>query len=361
MHPLLTIQGLRARAVNVPLAQPLQTSSGVISTAPLVLVDLQTHEGIIGHSYIFCYTALALKPVEALVNNLAGIVREAPVAPQALDARLQQRFRLLGPQGLVGMAMAGIDMAAWDALASAANMPLARLLGGELRPVKAYNSLGMNGVARAVEEAEASLGAGFQAIKVKIGYPELATDLEVIHEIRRATGDHLQLMVDYNQSLSVPEAIRRTQRLDEEGLAWIEEPTLADDFAGHARIAREIRTPVQLGENWWGPHDMAKSLAAGASDLAMPDVMKIGGVTGWLRAAALAEAAGVPVSNHIFPEISAHLMLATPTCHWLEYMDLANPILATPLKIEQGHALLPDQPGCGINWDEEAVTRYQVD
>jgi mandelate racemase len=156
----------------------------------------------------------------------------------------------------------------------------------------------------------------------------------------------------------VAEAVKRAAALDQEGLYWIEEPTLADDNSGHAQISRETKTPIQIGENWWGPHEMAKSIAAGASDFVMPDVMKIGGVTGWLRAAALAESAGLPVSSHLFPEISAHLLAVTPTCHWLEYVDWANPILREPLGVENGCALIPAAPGVGIDWDEESVQRY---
>ena len=156
----------------------------------------------------------------------------------------------------------------------------------------------------------------------------------------------------------MPEAIARVQALDGEGLGWIEEPALADDYEGYARIREKARTPIQMGENWWGTHEMAKCLAAGATDLGMPDAMKIGGVSGWLRAAALAEAAGLPVSSHLFPEVSAHLLAVSPTAHWLEYVDWANPILQEPLRIEGGHAIVPDAPGCGIAWDEAAVQRH---
>ena len=131
--------------------------------------------------------------------------------------------------------------------------------------------------------------------------------------------------------------------------------------SGHARLRREVKTPIQIGENWWGPHDMAKSVEAGASDYAMADAMKIGGVTGWLRAAALAEAAGLPLSSHLFPEISAHLLAVAPTSHWLEYVDWANPILEEHLKVEDGHARPPDTPGTGISWNEEGVQRYLVE
>ena len=118
--------------------------------------------------------------------------------------------------------------------------------------------------------------------------------------------------------------------------------------------------PIQLGENWWGPHDMARSLAARASDLGMPDAMKIGGVTGWQRAAALAEADGLAISSHLFPEVSAHLLAASPTAHWLEYVDWAEPVLQSPLRIESGEAVITDAPGTGIDWNEEQVARFLV-
>jgi mandelate racemase len=260
------------------------------------------------------------------------------------------------------MAMAGIDMAAWDALAKSCEMPLVRLLGGQSSMIPAYNScgLGMIGPERAAEEAQELLAEGFGAIKVRLGYQELKTDLEVVRAVRGAVGEEVVLTSDYNQSLSVAEASRRAAALDEEGLYWIEEPTRADDYSGHARIRRDTRTPVQIGENWWGPHDAAKSIEAGASDYVMPDAMKIGGVTGWLRTAALAEAAGIPLSSHLFPEISAHLLAVSPTRHWLEYVDWADPILEKPLEIEDGRASAPDAAGIGISWDDGAVQRYSV-
>ena len=353
----LTLSGLRVRAVEVPVRPPLETASGTIGSAPLVLLDLLTEEGVTGRSYVFCYTPLALGPTARLVSNLADLIEGDAVAPLAIQRKLQGTFRLLGPQGLTGLAMAAIDVAAWDALAKAHDLPLVELLGGEARPVPSYASLRAMDVESAAEEARKAVGSGFQAVKVRIGHPDVSKDVEVVRAVRSTIGENADLMVDYNQVLSVPEAVARARALDEEGIYWIEEPTRADDFAGHARISREAMTPVQLGENWWGRHDMAKSLEAQASDLAMPDVMKIGGVTGWLRAVALAEAAGVPVSSHLFVEISAHLLAITPTSDRLEHLDLAGPILKEPLRIEEGQAVIPDAPGNGIEWDEESVKR----
>jgi mandelate racemase len=319
-------------------------------------------EGVTGCSYLFCPTPLVLKPLAKLLSNLAPLIEGDLLAPVEIERKLQQTFRLLGPQGLSAMAMAGIDMAIWDALAKACEMPLVRLLGGRSCRIPAYNScgLGMIGPERAPEEAQELLAPGFGALKVRLGYQELKTDLEVVRAIRDLVGEKVVLMSDYNQSLSVAEASRRAAALEGEGLHWIEEPTRADDYSGHAQIRRDTKTPIQIGENWWGPHDAAKSIEVGASDYVMPDAMKIGGVTGWVRTAALAEAAGIPLSSHLFPEISAHLLAVSPTRHWLEYVDWADPILEWPLKIEGGYASAPDAGGIGISWDEGAVQRYSV-
>lgn len=359
--PSLTLRALAVRAVNVPLKRPVRTASGNIETAPLVLLDLATQEGVTGTSYVFCYTPLAMQPVGRMLKNLEPMVEGDRVSPVDIAAKLERRFRLLGPQGIVGIALAALDMAAWDALARGAGLPLVELLGGRARPIRAYDSYGMVEVREVAEIAHAAKASGFGAMKIKVGYANARDDLEAIREVRRTAGEAMALMVDYNQSLMLAEALRRTREVDDQGLQWIEEPLRADDDAGHAQLARALHTPLQIGENWWGPNDMARSLAARACRLAMPDAMKIGGVTGWLRAAALAQAAGMPMSSHIFPEISAHLLAVTPTCDWLEVLDLARPILREPLKVVDGCVAAPARPGAGIEWDEEAVARYRAE
>jgi mandelate racemase len=218
----------------------------------------------------------------------------------------------------------------------------------------------MDGVALASHRAAAAAEAGFSAVKTKIGYRELADDLEVVRRIREATDGRVAIMVDYNQSLTVPEAIRRGRALDDEGVAWIEEPTRQDDYAGHARISDVIATPIQMGENWFGPDEMTKALDVGASALAMVDAMKIGGVTGWLRAAAIAQARSVPMSSHLFQEFSAHLLAVTPGADWLERLDIAGSILEPCVRFEAGLAHIPDRPGAGVVWREQEVARYRV-
>jgi mandelate racemase len=364
------VRSLRATPVNVRLARPHPTASGVVESAPLVLLDLETDQGLVGRSYVFCYSPIALRPIAELIEALQPLIQGDPVAPLALAQKLQARFRLIGPQGFTWVylglpgftwiAMAAMDMAAWDILAKSAGFSLTRLLDGQENSIPAYHSLGMAGPEGAAREAAESIERGFRCVKFKVGYPHVEEDRGVVRAARDAAGKDLQVMVDYNQSLSVPEAIGRVRLLEEEALVWVEEPTRADDFAGHARIAAESRTPIQIGENLWGPHDLTKSLSAAASDFVMLDVMKIGGVTGWLRAVSQTEAAGLPVSSHLFPELSAQLLAACPQAHWLEYQDWVAPILQRPLDLKDGFALPQTEPGCGLAWNKDAVERYRL-
>lgn len=361
MNPAITLRALRATPAIVPLPTPLRTASGVIAASPLVLIDLETDAGLTGHAYLMGYTPLTLKPLVQLLDTLSGELVGSPVAPEQLCRQLAARFRLLGTAGLLGMAIAGIEMAAWDVLGKAANLPLYALLGGEARPIKAYASFGMDGIELGQRLAGDAVAQGFRAVKIKAGYPTLAEDVAVIRAVRDAIGPDVELMVDFNQSLTVPEAIRRGQALDEEGLAWIEEPVLQDDYAGHARVAAAIRTPLQLGENWYGLREMTLALDLSACDLVMPDIMKIGGVGAWRAAASLAATRSLPVSSHLFHEVTAHLMCVIDSPHYLEVMDLAAAVLAEPMRFANGQPVLPARPGNGLGWQADAVARYRLD
>jgi mandelate racemase len=359
----MKITAIRARPVAAPMKRPLTTSTAVLEAAILLLIDLETDAGIVGRTYLFSPGKHALAAIAKLVEAMGEMLKGDEVAPFDLERKLRARFTLLGVHNIVLFAMSGIDMAAWDAYAQSLEQPLVRLLGALPRPIPAYNSkgLGIMPLERLVAEARELVDEGFRAVKLRLGRREAKEDLEALRALKKAIGPDITLMVDFNQVLSVAEAIRRGRMIDEEGgVYWIEEPIRADDFAGAARITREIATPIQIGENFMGPEQMAQALAAGACDYVMPDAERIGGVTGWMRAAALAQGAGAEMSSHLFPEVSCHLLAATPTCHWLEYVDWANPILAEPVELKDGHVLISARPGCGIAWDEKAVARYAL-
>jgi mandelate racemase len=359
----MKIKAIRTRAVGAPMKRPLATSTGAITVAPLLLVDLQTDAGITGRSYVFGIGKQNLKPLAAIVEAMAEMLKGDALVPVEIEKKLRARHTLLGVHNVIYFAISGIDMAAWDAFGQAQKLPLVRLLGGAPRPIPAYNSkgLGIMPLGPLAREATALVKEGFSAVKLRLGRPHAIDDLAALRTVRKAIGPKVTLMVDFNQGLTVAEAIRRGRMIDAEGgVTWIEEPVRADDFAGNARIAREVATPIQVGENFMGPEQMAQALAAQACDYCMPDAQRIGGVTGWMRAAALAHTAGMEMSSHLFPEVSCHLLAVTPTCHWLEYVDWADAILEEPLQVKDGHARIPERAGVGMRWDEKAVRRYAL-
>ena len=356
----MKIASIRTTPILAPLPRPVRTASGTIDQFPLVLIDVVTDDGVAGRAYAQVYLPELLPALERTVAGLAGMITGTPLAPRAVHAFLLRRCRLFGLKGLTGVALGGLDMALWDTWARARGDPLARALGADLRPLKAYNSVGLYDARAVVAIAEETRAAGYAGLKIKAGFATLAEDLAAVRAARRALGDGIALMIDYNQSLGVAEAMARCRALDGEGLEWIEEPVLADDLEGCARIADAIVTPIQIGENFHGPAEMRAAIAAKAMDLVMPDPQFIHGVTGWLEAAALARTAGLPMSSHTFVEASAHLLCATPTAHWLEVLDAAGGLRRAPLTLRDGMVTPWDAPGIGLEWVEEAVARHRV-
>src|SRR6195256_5683653 len=351
------IRSVKARAVIAPISRPVKNAFGVIEAAPLVLIDVATDQGITGRSYIFAYAKLTLKPLVHLIEEIGRDLTGQAIAPFDLMARMDAKFRLLGWQGLVGMAVSGLDMAFWDALGQLAGQPLARLLGGSPRPIRAYDSYGVVDPVADEKNLRRSLDQGFRGIKIKGGDGDAANDERVVKGVRALLGPDIALMLDFNQSLDPAEASRRIARLAPYDLHWIEEPVAAENLQGHAKVRATSPISIQSGENWWFPRGFAEAIAAGASDFIMPDLMKVGGVTGWLRVAGQAEAASILMSSHLFAEASSHMLAVTPSAHWLEVLDLARAILAEPIEIVDG-TITARGPGLGLSWDEAAVAKY---
>ncbi len=359
----LTLHSLEAVAVTVPMARPLGTSAQTIKEASLLLLDLKTHEGVTGCGYAWCYQAGIARSLVPIVTELSDVLHGMALAPADLAQIIARHFKLPGLAGPIMMVVSSVDTAIWDAFAKAANMPLATLLGASPRPIRAYNSngLGLMPASAAADEAEALLEGGFKGVKLRLGRAGGIThDLDVVRAVRKRLSDDIHLMVDFNQALSFADAMRYGAALDSEGVYWIEEPIRHDDYRHYALLAQATTTPIQIGENFTGLQPMAAALEASACDYVMPDLDRIGGVTGWMRAAGLAAAYNREMSSHLFPEVSAHLMAATPTRHWLEYVDWANPILQEPITIVDGNAVIPARPGHGMTWDQDAVKKFRL-
>ena len=359
----LTLKSVRARPVVVPLKRPVVSKVGLFRDWPMILIDLYTNEGIVGHSYLEPYLRQSVRYIIPAIQDLAEAAKGQPVAPFDGYRRGIGSLHLVGREGVSLIAVSGLDMAAWDAAAKAADLPLAAYLGGTIGPVPAYNSNGLwlTPLEALADEAAALVAeGGFAGLKLRLGRDRLADDLAAITAARKGAGAEVKLMCDFNQGLSLGDALARCHALDDQGLYWFEEPTTYDNIPGYAQLARELKTPVQLGENFYGPRLLYQAILAGAGDYVMPDLMRIGGVSGWLRAAAIAGAAGIPMSTHLYPEVAAHLMRVTDTAHWLEWQDWGNPILAEPFAVKDGRIIVPDRPGQGIAWDEKAVAKFAI-
>jgi mandelate racemase len=364
VFPALTVRAIKTTPVEVPLNFVLGTSQGALRQVPLLLIDLETEEGVTGRSYLFCYLRAVAPAIMSLLGEVESLTKGERVDADALSAKLTRRFTLIGVQGIVRMALAGFDVACWDAAAVAANLPLATMLGAALSPIPAYNSCGlglMDDLGALAAEAEALLAmGGFRALKLRLGYPTLEADIAAVRAVRQRIGDNAALMVDYNQVLTFDQALARGRALDAENIYWLEEPIRHDDYAGAAALTHALKVPIQIGENFSLPADMQVAIEQGAADYVMPDLERIGGVTGWRQAADMAAVHRIPMSSHLFPEVSAHLLAATPTRHFLEYVDWANALVREPLTIVDGHAMPSQSPGNGMVWDGDAVERHRM-
>jgi mandelate racemase len=354
------ICSLTTRGMMVPLKFTLGTSAAIVKAVPLLLVDLLNEDGVTGRAYTFCYRPSGAVAMSSHLSEAIDLLKGKRVTPFDATQMLSRQFSLLGVTGSVRMALSLMDMAMWDATAQTQGAPLSSLLGSRPKPLLAYDSrgLGLMHPDRLAEETKTLLESGLGAVKLRLGYPSLSEDLAALNAVRRSIArDDIEIMVDYNQALTSAEAIRRGRELEKAGIYWLEEPIAHEDYQASAAVARELKVPLQIGENFNGPEGLLHAIGVQASDYVMPDVARIGGVTGWLQAAGVAAAHGIEMSSHLMPEISAHLLCATPTAHWLEYVDWADAIIEEPLKIRDGMVLTSERVGSGISWDEAKLKR----
>lgn len=360
----LTLKRIQARPVVLKLERPIVARIATITDWPLILIDLYTEEGVVGRSYLQPYIPKSMRYLIPALHDLSEMLKGRQIAPLELYEAGRKSLHFVGYEGMSMIAIAGMDMAAWDALAKAAGVPLCVLLGGSVGAVPAYNSNGLWLKAPAQIASEAAVlrdEGNFKGLKLRLGHERIADDLAAIEAVREAVGSEMNLMVDFNQGLHLGEALERCHAIDDLGLTWIEEPIVYDNLEGYAQLAAELKTPIQIGENFYGPRALYNALRMNACDYVMPDFMRIGGVTGWQRAVAIAGAAGIPVSTHLYPEVAAHVMRVTETAHWLEWVDWVDPILKQPYEIRDSELQIPDVPGVGLEWDEKAVSANLAD
>jgi mandelate racemase len=259
----LTVREITARPIVLKLKRPVVARIATITEWPIILVDLLTEEGIVGRSYLEPYIVRSMRYLVPALNDLGAVLKGRPVAPIELFDVARKSLHFVGYEGLSMIAASGLDMAAWDALAKAANLPLCVLLGGTVGSVKSYNSNGLwlKEPAELADEAlELRDEGGFAGLKLRLGRQRVSDDLLALETVRKALGDEMHLMVDFNQGLDLAEALQRCHLIDDHGLAWIEEPIVYDNLDGYAKLAAELKTPLQIGENFYGPREMHKAI-----------------------------------------------------------------------------------------------------
>lgn len=360
----MKIERIETRTYGVPIGRPADDAGhGVMDTLELVTVKVRTSEGLSGEGYAYTIGRGA-RAIKALIDHdlIPLLVGKSAEATENRFREMWWGVHWVGRGGLAAFAIAAIDIALWDLRAKAAGQPLYRFLGAERRPIPGYGS-GVDlslGTDDLIREVEAFLAEGFRAIKVKVGRQEFRDDLERISAVREAVGNDVELMVDANMRWSVGEAIRRGEALSQFDLAWLEEPLIPEDIAGHRQVRSSLGVPIATGENLHSSYEFQRYLEAEALDIAQPDVVTVGGIGEWLRVARLAEARNIPVSTHYAEEIHVHLLAAVSNGGYCErHMYRLDPYLQEPLSVREGHFVLPERPGHGMRFVHEALAPYE--
>ncbi|GAA4511173.1 MULTISPECIES: L-talarate/galactarate dehydratase [Nonomuraea] len=364
MNPLDRIARVRLSSVYLPLDTPVSDAKVLtgrqrpMTEVAFLFAEITTEGGLEGIG--FCYSKRAGGPGQyahacEIAPELIG--EDANDIPRLWE-KLVWAGASVGRGGLSIQAVAAFDIALWDLKARRAGLPLAKLLGAHRDSVRCYNTSGgflHAPIERVLENAAAALERGIGGIKIKVGQPDGRADLARVRAARELLGEEVPLMVDANQQWDRPAAARMGRALEEFGLVWIEEPLDAHDHAGHAALAAALDTPVATGEMLTSVAEHAELLRAGGADILQPDAPRIGGVTPFLRLAALAEHHRVQLAPHFAMEIHLHLAAAYGQEPWVEHFEWLEPLFEERLEIRDGRMLVPDRPGLGLTLSEQAA------
>ena len=346
-----------------PRASPTEQKAGRLNHIVYVVVNVHTDENVTGTGYAYQLQSSGRALLATLEDDLVPLMlEEDPLNHQRLAAKAYARLQSVGRLGLVQQAYSALDLAFWDIKGKVANLPLHKLLGGarDSSPVYASHTgwLWMT-VDEILEASEPFLEQGFSGIKVKVGLDPF-DDGPRLDRIRNALGEDVWLGADANQRYSYVDALAIGSWLEENVyIDWLEEPISCEDVEGHHRLASKLHVPIACGEMLFSPIEFQQYLNVGAMGIAQPDITRLGGITGFLKVAHLADQAGVPVAPHLQPEVAVHLACGLPQVSIVEYMPWTYPLLNDPPKIENGQMVPPDKPGLGLEWNEQALNRYR--
>jgi len=363
----MKISRIHSQLLRLPADEPLADGPAAPgATREFVALTVETDEGLDGIGVTFFGGALtgALKTAVDALGAL--IIGEDPLRHEAIVDRLRVAAGSSGPGGIFTLALAAIDIALWDIKGKAYNQPVAKLVGGLRDRVPTYASgalmrhMPLEHVAQA---APRLVKRGFRQMKMQLALPgETSPAIEVdrARRLREAIGPSVDLMCDINQRWSVHQAMDIGKRVEDVHLFWLEDVTTADDFAGLARVADALSTPVAGGEYVYGIVPFRHMLEARSVDIVMIDMLRAGGITQWLKIAGMAEAFNLPVVSHLIPEVHVHLIAGVPNGLTVEYMPWTLRLFEETPKMEKGELLVPQKPGLGLTFDKSVLGRYGV-
>jgi L-alanine-DL-glutamate epimerase-like enolase superfamily enzyme len=361
----MKITHVTTRVLRTPADNPLVVGlPAPTDTREFVTLELGTDQGLVGLGLTFFGAALT-PALKAAVDTLAGlVVGDDPTRVEALAAKLRRAAGSAGPGGIFSLALAAVDIACWDLKAKAVGQSVCALLGGLRDRVATYASGALmrpHPVNYLAEAGPRLVKMGFRQMKMQCGSePSVAASLERVRVVREAIGPDVDLMCDINQLWSVNHAIEVGHRLEPYHLYWLEDPVAHDDYAGLARVADALITPIAAGEYHYGIVPFRHLLEARSIDIVMIDLLRVGGITPWMKVAGMAEAFNLPVVSHLVPEIHVHLMAAVPNGLTVEYMPWSLRLFEETPAIEGGQLVVPTKPGLGLAFDQAAIKRYQV-
>jgi len=328
-----------------------------------VLVFVDTDEGVTGESLLWTFGTQRLDVLNSMVLSLkTDVLGEDPHYTERIWRKLWSELGFFGVEGISVFGLSAIDRACWDAVGKAAAKPLYKLLGAYRDEVPTYAGgfWLQQSIDELVKDAKDFLREGYRAMKMRIGKPRMEEDVERVRAVRQAIGSDVDLMVDANQRFTVEHAIRLGRKLEELNVTWFEEPVPAYDLEGSARVAEALDVPIASGENVYTRYGFRRMLEMKAADILMPDLIRVGGITELLKMAHMAEAYDVPVTPHLFPEESMHLVGAIPNSTYVEYMPWFSPLYVEKIELKNGSIVLPQRPGFGFTFDPNVIERYRL-
>jgi len=360
----MKITRFKTTLVDVPLEKPIATAIHQMKSIGCVLLELETDQGLVGESYVQTLNAVRLKALhEMLLGFCHQVEGRDPHYIGAICNDIWQEMNPIGHKGFSIAALTAIDVACWDLVGKAAELPLHRVFGACRDRVKTYASGGLwlsQSIDSLVEEAGELVAAGFSAMKIRLGKATIAEDVARLRAVRDAIGADIELLADANQSLSVKHAIRLGRELEPFNLVWFEEPVVYHDHRGCAEVRQALVTPVAAGETEYTRYGMRDILAARAVDVLMPDLQRIGGLSEMRRVAAIASAHEIPISTHIFTEHSLSIAGSEAGCVSVEHMPWNQALFNEEIELCEGMIVIPERPGSGFSFDKDAIKRFSV-